>query len=50
MLGTGLILLGFLVKHVIDFRFNEEFHESPASTVHAPPSSSGPTSQIVRSA
>lgn len=33
MLATGLVLLGFLVKHVIDFRFNEEFHESPASTV-----------------
>lgn len=35
MLATGTILLAFLAKHWLDFRFDEAYHESPAATVHS---------------
>ncbi len=30
---TGAIVLVYLIKHLLDFRFNSDFHESPAATV-----------------
>ncbi len=35
MFATGSLLLLFLIKHLIDFRFNADFHEAPADTVTA---------------
>ena len=35
MFVTGSLLLAFMIKHLIDFRFNEAFHEDPAATVGA---------------
>jgi len=34
MFITGALILGYLVKHLLDFRFNAAFHESPAATVY----------------
>ncbi|MFT5284920.1 MAG: succinate dehydrogenase / fumarate reductase cytochrome b subunit [Planctomycetota bacterium] len=33
MFVTGSLILGYLIKHLIDFRFNDAFHEAPAATV-----------------
>lgn len=33
MFITGALILGYLIKHLLDFRFNAEFHEAPAATV-----------------
>jgi succinate dehydrogenase / fumarate reductase cytochrome b subunit len=33
MFVTGSLLLAYLVKHLIDFRFDGAFHEAPAATV-----------------
>ncbi|MFT5289109.1 MAG: succinate dehydrogenase / fumarate reductase cytochrome b subunit [Planctomycetota bacterium] len=35
MFATGSLMLLFLIKHLIDFRFNADFHEAPADTVAA---------------
>jgi succinate dehydrogenase / fumarate reductase cytochrome b subunit len=35
MFFTGALVLGFLIKHVLDFRFDALFHESPAAAVRA---------------
>ena len=32
---TGALLLAFLIKHMLDFRFDEAFHETPAAIVYA---------------
>lgn len=33
MFITGALILAYLIKHLIDFRFNAEFHASPAANV-----------------
>jgi succinate dehydrogenase / fumarate reductase cytochrome b subunit len=33
MFFTGALVLGFLIKHLIDFRLDGQFHASPAATV-----------------
>lgn len=33
MFITGALILGYLIKHLLDFRFNDAFHEAPAATV-----------------
>ncbi len=33
MFITGAIILAYLIKHLLDFRFNAAFHEAPAETV-----------------
>jgi len=33
MFITGALILAYLIKHLLDFRFNDAFHESPAATV-----------------
>jgi succinate dehydrogenase / fumarate reductase cytochrome b subunit len=33
MFVTGALILAYLIKHLLDFRFNHEFHESPAANV-----------------
>ena len=33
MFITGALILGYLIKHLLDFRFNADFHEAPAATV-----------------
>lgn len=33
MFATGSLLLLFLIKHMLDFRFNADFHEAPADVV-----------------
>ncbi len=35
MFLTGAIVLGFVVKHLIDFRFDGAFHDAPAGVVKA---------------
>jgi len=35
MFATGALILLFLVKHLLDFRFDGEFHEAPAEAVIA---------------
>lgn len=35
MFVTGTLLLAFLIKHLLDFRFNDAFHEAPGETVRA---------------
>jgi succinate dehydrogenase / fumarate reductase cytochrome b subunit len=32
---TGALLLVYLIKHLLDFRFDPEFHAGPAAAVHA---------------
>jgi succinate dehydrogenase / fumarate reductase cytochrome b subunit len=33
MFATGALLTGYLVKHLLDFRFNGAFHRAPAAAV-----------------
>ena len=33
MFWTGSVILGFLIVHLLDFRFNAEYQEAPAATV-----------------
>lgn len=35
MFYSGALLLLFLIKHMLDFRFNADFHEAPAETAMA---------------
>lgn len=35
MFFTGALVLGFLIKHLLDFRFDESFHGGPAAAVRA---------------
>lgn len=35
MFFTGAIVLGFLIKHLVDFRLDGDFHAQPAATVRA---------------
>ena len=33
MFATGSLILLFLIKHMLDFRFNADFHEDPSGVV-----------------
>ena len=35
MFATGALILGYLIWHLLDFRFNTEYHAAPAATVAA---------------
>lgn len=35
MFYTGTLILGYLIWHLLDFRFNGEYHAAPAATVAA---------------